>query len=107
MSGTPGIPFSKPWLSCADQVQLLQQRGLTVADPQAAEQFLSHLNYYRFSGYCLAFELQRHAFNGSVDQSGQRLKQTLDFSSSGIAGFVTRSFTGLEVSTRRGVCRAR
>ena len=66
MSGTPGIPFSRPWLSCAAQVQVLQQRGLTVADPQAAEQFLSHLNYYRFSGYCLAFELQRHNFNGGT-----------------------------------------
>ena len=66
MSGTPGIPFSKPWLSYAAQVQLLQQRGLTVADPQAAEQFLSHLNDYRFSGYCLAFENGRHNFNGGT-----------------------------------------
>jgi abortive infection bacteriophage resistance protein len=66
MSGTPRIPFSKPWLSYAGQVQLLQQRGLTVPDPQAAEQFLSHLNYYRFSGYCLAFENGRHNFNGGT-----------------------------------------
>src|SRR5690606_4469614 len=29
-------------------------------------QFLSHLNYYRFSGYCLAFESQRHPFNGTT-----------------------------------------
>jgi hypothetical protein len=28
MSGTSKIPFSKPWLSYPDQVQLLQQRGL-------------------------------------------------------------------------------
>jgi len=54
--------FAKPWLSYANQVQLLQQRGLVVADPAAAEQFLSHLNYYRFSGYCLAFEASRHQF---------------------------------------------
>lgn len=66
MSGTPGVPFSKPWLSHAAQVQLLQQRGLTVADPQSAQQFLSHLNYYRFSGYCPAFELQRHNFIGGT-----------------------------------------
>jgi abortive infection bacteriophage resistance protein len=63
MSGTSKSSFSKPWLSYPDQVQLLQQRGLTVPDPQAAEQFLSHLNYYRFSGYCLAFEHGRHNFN--------------------------------------------
>ncbi len=54
--------FTKPWLSYADQVHLLEQRGLVVADPAAAEQFLSHLNYYRFSGYCLAFESSRHQF---------------------------------------------
>ena len=63
MSGTAKIPISKPWLSYADQVQLLRQRGLTVPDPQAAEEFLSHLNDYRFSGYCLAFEYGRHSFH--------------------------------------------
>jgi len=41
---------------------LLQQRGLVVVDVPAAEQFLSHLSYYRFSGYCLAFESCRHQF---------------------------------------------
>jgi hypothetical protein len=63
MSGTAKIPVSKPWLSYADQVHWLRQLGLTVPDPQAAEEFLSHLNYYRFSGYCLAFEYGRHSFN--------------------------------------------
>jgi abortive infection bacteriophage resistance protein len=63
MSGTAKTPSSKPWLSYADQVQLLRQRGLTVPDPHAAEEFLSHLNYYGFSGYCLAFENGRHSFN--------------------------------------------
>lgn len=48
-------PYRKGWLSYADQVQLLQHRGLVVSDLRKAEQFLSHLNYYRFSGYCLAF----------------------------------------------------
>jgi abortive infection bacteriophage resistance protein len=66
MSGSQKIPFAKPWLSHSDQVQLLQQRGLGVSDPQAAEQFLSHLNYYRLSGYCLAFENGRHSFTGGV-----------------------------------------
>ena len=55
-------PYQKGWLSYSDQVQLLQQRGLVISDLRKAEQFLSHLNYYRFSGYCLAFESQRHTF---------------------------------------------
>ena len=55
-------PFNKPWTSCSQQVEILQQRGLIVEYPVAAEQFLSHLSYFRFSGYCLSFESQRHEF---------------------------------------------
>lgn len=54
--------YQKPWLSYAQQLERLKDRGLIVADLAAAERFLSHLNYYRFSGYCLAFETQRHRF---------------------------------------------
>ena len=67
MSSQPFNPrpsYQKPWLSHADQVAQLVSRGLTVADSAAAEQFLSHVNYYRFSGYCVAFESQRHQFYG-------------------------------------------
>ncbi len=66
MSVTSKIIFSKPWLSYPDQVQLLQHLGLAVPDPQSAEQILSHLNCYRFSGYRLAFENELHNFNGGT-----------------------------------------
>ncbi|MHB8900166.1 MAG: Abi family protein [Thermoguttaceae bacterium] len=60
---SPSLPrYAKPWLSYGDQIARLLQRGLSVADAAAAEQFLTHVNYYRFSGYCLAFEQQRHVF---------------------------------------------
>lgn len=62
----PWPPYQKPWLSHADQVAKLVSRGLTVADPAVAERFLSHVNYYRFSGYCLAFEQPRHSFPQGV-----------------------------------------
>lgn len=61
MSRIP-IPYTKPPLSLPDQVALLRSRGLTVADPARAAQILEHLNYYRFSGYCLSFESARHQF---------------------------------------------
>lgn len=61
-AGSSKVPFTKPWLSSADQVRLLQQRGLQITDIAAAELFLGHVNYYRFSGYCLAFESTRHSF---------------------------------------------
>jgi len=60
---SPKRPFyAKPWLPYKDQAALLASRGLTIANAAAAEAFLSHVNYYRFSGYCLAFEKNRHAF---------------------------------------------
>ena len=55
-------PYAKPWLSIPDQLQKLKDYGLVVGDEAAARDFLRHLNYYRFSGYGLAFEAQRHAF---------------------------------------------
>ena len=59
-------PYAKPWLSYKDQLSLLTTRGLTIADPAAAQTFLSHVNYYRLSGFCLAFETHRHAFRPGV-----------------------------------------
>lgn len=56
------MPFTKPPLLFSEQVELLQSRGLAVSDPQAAESFLSRINYYHFSGYCLPFEQSRHQF---------------------------------------------
>lgn len=65
--GSPGgppqrIPFTKPWQSWPDQLRTLEARGLVVSDRTVAEAFLSHVNYYRLSGYCLAFEQSRHVF---------------------------------------------
>lgn len=62
----PLPPYKKPWLSFRDQVSRLQSRGLIVSDVQAAMDFLRHVNYYRFSGFCLAFESSRHQFSDGV-----------------------------------------
>lgn len=63
MSNPSHRPFyQKAWLSFEDQAALLETRGLFIADRPRAVQVLSHINYYRFSGYCLAFEANRHQF---------------------------------------------
>jgi abortive infection bacteriophage resistance protein len=62
----PKVPYAKPWLSVGDQVKKLESRGLLVTDHADAEAFLRHINYYRFTGYCLAFEYPRHAFPAGV-----------------------------------------
>jgi abortive infection bacteriophage resistance protein len=55
-------PHAKPWLCVQDQLRKLAGYGLVIADTATATQFLEHINYYRFSGYGLAFEQSRHVF---------------------------------------------
>jgi len=71
------IQFNKPWLSRADQIAMLVSRGLHVTDRAMAEAFLGHVNYYRFSGYCLAFEQSRHKFLPGV--TFEQVKAAYDF----------------------------
>lgn len=59
--------YDKEWRSIKDQVALLYSRGLHIPDLSHAEAFLLHFNYYRFSGYCLAFESSRHVFHQGVN----------------------------------------
>lgn len=50
------LPYRKPWLPIADQVQKLRDRGLVIADAAKAERILRYANYYRFTGFCLRFQ---------------------------------------------------
>lgn len=49
-------PFIKPSLTVQDQVALLKQRGMVIADDQAAEHALTHISYYRLRAYWYPFE---------------------------------------------------
>lgn len=55
------IPYSKPPLSFADQLQKLKSRGMSVADDAQALHYLSQLNYYRLGAYWLPFEQNHQA----------------------------------------------
>jgi abortive infection bacteriophage resistance protein len=57
MSMTMLKPFSKPSLSISDQVALLEQRGMIIADRSAAEHALTHISYYRLRAYWYYFEI--------------------------------------------------
>lgn len=50
------IPFTKPATTHAEQIQLLQNRGLTIDHREEAEFYLKHINYYRLCAYWLPFE---------------------------------------------------
>lgn len=49
-------PFIKPSTTPAQQVALLQSRGVIVENVREAERFLSYHNYYYISGYVFYFE---------------------------------------------------
>jgi abortive infection bacteriophage resistance protein len=97
---SPKIAYTKPWQSYADQIKLLAQRGLVVTDIQAAEQFLSHLNYYRFSGYCLAFEVKRHEFIPGT--TFEQIVQAYEFDLT-LRDLVTEALEVVEVDIRATV----
>lgn len=44
-------PYTKPYLTYAEQLELLQRRGLVIADRRRAQHILSTVGYYRLSGY--------------------------------------------------------
>ncbi len=92
--------YSKPWLSYAEQVKLLANRGLIVEHAAAAEKFLRHLNYYRFSGYCLAFETDRHVFVKGT--TFEQVVQTYEFDL-GLRDLVTEALEVVEVDLRASI----
>ncbi|OEC49297.1 abortive phage resistance protein [Aeromonas sp. ANP5] len=49
------MAYSKPWLSHREQLNQLQQRGMTVTDEEAALDYLERIGYYRLSGYWYPF----------------------------------------------------
>ena len=54
--------YKKPPLTYAQQLALLQKRGLTVKSVDDAINFLHHVNYYRFSVYGILFQNPRDVF---------------------------------------------
>lgn len=51
------MSFNKPPKTYAEQVGILESRGLGIPDPAFAEHCLRHHNYYRLSAYRFAFTL--------------------------------------------------
>lgn len=48
--------YNKPPLSIADQVTLLESRGLIIDNHNRAEHYLANISYYRLSAYMLPFK---------------------------------------------------
>lgn len=93
-------PYDKPWLSIDDQLEKLESRGLMIDDPKEAKQFLWHLNYYRFSGFCLAFEQSRYSFKSGTTFSQVRAAYDFDVK---LRDLLTEALEVIEVDTRSAI----
>ncbi len=99
-SQTPKASYQKPWQTHADQVARLVARGLEVPNPTFAEQFLSHVNHYRFSGYCIAFEQPRHLFPKGVTFDDVAHAYMFDTT---LRDLLTEALEVLEIDVRSGI----
>ena len=99
-AGSSQKPFNKHWQSWSDQLSTLEGRGLVVTDRAAAEAFLAHVNYYRLSGYCLAFEQSRHVFIPGT--TFEQLKAAYDFDRI-LRDLVTEALEVVEVDARTAI----
>lgn len=50
------MKYAKLPLSIADQLTLIESRGINIPDRQKAEKYLSNISYYRLSAYMLPFK---------------------------------------------------
>lgn len=62
-------PFTKPATTHAEQVVLLQQRGMLIEDAASAEFYLRQLNYYRLGAYWLPFEVDHTSWLEGMDRT--------------------------------------
>lgn len=68
------MAYSKPYLTVAQQVALLQSRGMAVTDVPKATLWLERIGYYRLSGYWYPFrQSETH-----TDATGKKTNVVLD-----------------------------
>jgi abortive infection bacteriophage resistance protein len=92
--------FTKQFISFQEQLEKLQSRGLIIPDMKEAEAFLSYCNYYRFSGYVLPFESERHVILPQTTFT--HIRNLYEFDRT-LRGLVLESLAVIEVSVRARV----
>jgi abortive infection bacteriophage resistance protein len=59
--------YTKQALTFKDQIALLKNRGLTIADEAKAEAYLQEISYYRLSAYFLPYQKVKDQFNTTTN----------------------------------------
>jgi abortive infection bacteriophage resistance protein len=94
--------FSKPFTTYSEQLAILQERGLIISDTETAEAFLSFCNYYRFSGYLLAFEDKRHVLFPNTTFENVRYLYEFDRN---LRCLVSEAIAEIEISVRTRIAQ--
>lgn len=67
--------YPKPWLSHADQLAQLENRGMQIDDRDKALAYLERIGYYRLSGYWYDFRVRGEAFCPLDTTTGKKPKK--------------------------------
>ena len=74
------VPYSKQIQTFANQIGILKQRGMVIADENDAEEWLRKVSYYRMSGYWypLLADRQNHIFKSGSTFGQARMLYEFD-----------------------------
>lgn len=72
------MKFTKPSLSIADQIALLERRGMVIADRRTAEHYLSHISYYRLRAYWYTLEVPAEGDGEHKFAEGTRFEDAVE-----------------------------
>jgi abortive infection bacteriophage resistance protein len=79
---TPGgflfMRYQKPPTSIQEQIAIMRNRGLIVADENYAKQYLECIGYFRLAGYALPFQLNYNADGAHVFLPNTRFEDVVD-----------------------------
>lgn len=89
--------YDKLSLTFEKQIDLLQSRGLIIKDKDKACKFLSQINYYRFTAYCLQFEEKRDKFKSGT--SFEQILQLYEFDRS-LRFLIDEALEVIEIAVR-------
>lgn len=100
------VPFTKPPLSLSEQVALLESRGMEIPDQGFAEDTLLRLNYYRFSGYALHYEVFENRQRTHQFKPGTTFGQVVELYEfdTRLRTLLFRYIEPVEVAFRAAVC---
>lgn len=93
------VPYTKQIQTFANQIGILKQRGMVIADENDAKAWLRKVSYYRMSGYWypLLADRQNHIFKSG--SSFEQARMLYEFDSS-LRQIVLSSIERIEVAVR-------